>query len=75
MELMPIELFRGPADGALVNVPGRTKLWIVEGLGEREPEAGDDEPVIINSYCYAHTGRSNGRGAWIFEYVGERVRK
>lgn len=71
---MQIELIRGPADGTLVMVPENTKLWVISGLAVGTQMA-EDEVVTTREYCYAHTAESNGRGAWRFEYVGERVFK
>jgi hypothetical protein len=78
-----VELWRGPLDGDLHEIPDGTKLWIVSTPTSmrdvmRMSEADIPMATTIQSteHCYAITERfGTTSGARIFEYVGERVKK
>jgi hypothetical protein len=82
---MQIELWRGPLDGELREIPDETKIWIatVSNVDMRRLLATPDadiplanEPGGTTDHCYAITMRLGvASGMRIFEYVGERVKK
>jgi hypothetical protein len=77
-----IELVGGPGDGALVEVPSATKLWVLpvaeQDIRRFQAMEGDLKndvvPHEIGTYAYGITERQSvASGARVFEYIGERV--
>ena len=76
-----IELLGGPGDGAVIDVPEATKLWVLpvteQDITRFKAMEGDLRndvvPNEIGTYAYGITERlSVATGARMFAFIGER---
>lgn len=84
MSTVQIELVGGPADGARVEVPDDTALWVVTqpAMTAAEFIAMENAPPLMEfarrkerEHAYASTRQFAASGARRFRYMGERVAK
>jgi hypothetical protein len=80
---MDAEFLGGPVDGMCMAIPDNAKIWIFEQAPMTAAEfiAQSEMPLMKfaelkpREHAYALTTQVSARGAHVFTYVGERVKK